>query len=40
MWEAYRPLVFDHRVIDGAEAGVFTIAVKGLLEAMGPETAI
>ena len=33
-------LVFDHRIMDGAEAGAFINSVKGLLEAMGPETAI
>ena len=33
-------LAFDHRVLDGSEAGAFINAVKHRLEAMGPETAI
>ncbi len=33
-------LTFDHRVMDGAEAGAFTRAVKQRLEAIGPETEI
>jgi len=33
-------LGFDHRINDGAESGGFLQAVKGRLEAMGPDTAI
>ena len=33
-------LSFDHRIVDGAEAGQFLNAVKRLLEAMGPDTPI
>ena len=33
-------LSFDHRIIDGAEAGAFMRAVKGRLEAIGPGTPI
>lgn len=33
-------LSFDHRINDGAESSGFLQAVKGRLEAMGPETAI
>ena len=33
-------LSFDHRVVDGAESGVFLRSVKRRLEAVGPETAI
>ena len=33
-------LTFDHRVMDGAEAGEFLNAVKRRLEALGPGTAI
>ncbi|MBI2165299.1 MAG: 2-oxo acid dehydrogenase subunit E2, partial [Chloroflexi bacterium] len=33
-------LAFDHRVIDGAEAGVFLQAVKRRVEAIGPDTPI
>ncbi len=33
-------LSFDHRIVDGAEAGAFLQSVKGLLEAMGPDTPI
>ncbi|MBM3949199.1 MAG: 2-oxo acid dehydrogenase subunit E2 [SAR202 cluster bacterium] len=33
-------LGFDHRIMDGAEAGAFLQAVKRRLEAMGPETAV
>ena len=33
-------LAFDHRINDGAEASGFLQAVKGRLEAMGPDTAI
>ncbi len=33
-------LSFDHRINDGAESGGFLQAVKGRLEAMGPDTAI
>ena len=33
-------LTFDHRVMDGAEAGAFTGSVKRRLEAIGPDTAI
>ena len=33
-------LTFDHRVMDGADAGAFIGAVKTRLEAIGPDTAI
>ena len=33
-------LTFDHRILDGAEAGAFINEVKRLLECVGPETAI
>ena len=33
-------LTFDHRILDGAEAGAFIIEVKRLLEGVGPDTAI
>ena len=33
-------LAFDHRINDGAESSGFLQAVKGRLEAMGPDTAI
>lgn len=33
-------LGFDHRIMDGAEAGAFLQSVKRRLEAMGPETAV
>ena len=33
-------ITFDHRILDGAEAGAFVNAVKSRLEAIGPETAI
>ena len=33
-------LVFDHRIMDGAEASAFINAVKSRLEAMGPGTTI
>ena len=33
-------LAFDHRIMDGAEAGLFMAAVKRRLEAIGPDTAI
>ena len=33
-------LTFDHRVLDGAEAGAFINAVKGRLEGIGPDTRI
>ncbi len=33
-------LSFDHRINDGAEASGFLQAVKGRLEALGPNTAI
>ena len=31
---------FDHRIVDGAEAGAFLESVKGILEAMGEDTPI
>lgn len=31
-------LTFDHRIVDGAEAGSFSASVKRLLEEIGPET--
>ncbi len=33
-------ITFDHRILDGAEAGAFVNAVKTRLEAIGPATAI
>ena len=33
-------LTFDHRILDGAEAGAFINEVKRLLEGIGPDTAI
>ena len=33
-------LTFDHRVMDGSEAGAFVSAVKRLLEAIGPDTPV
>ena len=33
-------LTFDHRIIDGAQAGAFLQSVKDRLEAMGPDTAV
>jgi 2-oxoisovalerate dehydrogenase E2 component (dihydrolipoyl transacylase) len=33
-------LTFDHRILDGAEAGAFINEVKRLLECVGPDTAI
>ena len=33
-------LTFDHRILDGAEAGAFINEVKRLLEGVGPDTAI
>ena len=33
-------LTFDHRILDGAEAGAFINEVKRLLESVGPDTAI
>ena len=33
-------LTFDHRILDGAEAGAFINEVKRLLEVVGPDTAI
>ncbi len=33
-------LTFDHRILDGREAGAFLQSVKARLEAMGPEMAI
>ena len=33
-------LTFDHRVMDGSEAGAFLSAVKRLLEAIGPDTPV
>jgi 2-oxoisovalerate dehydrogenase E2 component (dihydrolipoyl transacylase) len=33
-------LTFDHRVMDGADVGAFTTAVKRRLEAIGPDAAI
>ncbi|MBI2171847.1 MAG: 2-oxo acid dehydrogenase subunit E2 [Chloroflexi bacterium] len=31
---------FDHRILDGAEAGAFMISVKRRLEALGPDTSV
>ena len=31
---------FDHRIMDGAEASAFINAVKGRLEAVGPNTGL
>ena len=33
-------LTFDHRIVDGAEAGAFTSSVKRLLEEVGPDTRV
>ena len=33
-------LTFDHRIMDGAEASAFINAVKGRLEAIGPDTTV
>ena len=33
-------LTFDHRILDGADAGAFVGAVKQRLEAIGPDTAV
>ena len=33
-------LTFDHRVLDGAQAGAFLASVRGRLEAIGPDTRI
>ena len=33
-------LSFDHRILDGLEAGAFLQAVKGKLEGIGPDTPI
>ena len=33
-------ITFDHRILDGAEAGAFVNAAKGRLEAIGPDTVI
>ena len=33
-------LTFDHRVMDGSEAGAFVSAVKRLLESIGPDTPV
>ena len=33
-------LSFDHRIVDGAEAGAFLASVKVRLEAIGPDTAV
>jgi len=33
-------LTFDHRILDGSEAGAFLQSVRARLEAIGPETAI
>lgn len=33
-------LTFDHRIIDGAEAGAFASSVKRLLEEVGPDTRV
>ena len=33
-------LTFDHRVLDGSEAGAFVSAVKRLLESIGPDTPV
>ena len=33
-------LTFDHRIVDGAEAGEFTSSVKRLLEEVGPDTRV
>ena len=33
-------LTFDHRIVDGAEAGAFSASVKRLLEEVGPDTRI
>jgi 2-oxoisovalerate dehydrogenase E2 component (dihydrolipoyl transacylase) len=36
----YSCLTFDHRVLDGLQAGRFMQALKRRLEAIGPGTAI
>jgi 2-oxoisovalerate dehydrogenase E2 component (dihydrolipoyl transacylase) len=33
-------LTFDHRIVDGAQAGAFLQSVKRRLEAMGPDTTV
>ena len=33
-------LTFDHRIVDGAEAGAFTSSVKRILEEVGPDTRV
>ena len=33
-------LTFDHRILDGSEAGAFINDVKRLLEGVGPDTPI
>jgi 2-oxoisovalerate dehydrogenase E2 component (dihydrolipoyl transacylase) len=33
-------ITFDHRILDGAEAGAFVNAVKDRLEAIYPDTAV
>ena len=33
-------LTFDHRIVDGAEAGAFAASVKRLLEEVGPDTRV
>jgi pyruvate/2-oxoglutarate dehydrogenase complex dihydrolipoamide acyltransferase (E2) component len=33
-------LSFDHRILDGRQAGAFLAVVKGRLEAFGTETAL
>ena len=33
-------LTFDHRILDGAEAGAFLADVKRRLEAIGPDTSV
>ena len=33
-------LTFDHRIVDGAEAGAFSASVKRLLEEVGPDTRV
>ena len=36
----YISLTFDHRILDGADAGVFMVSIKRRLEAIGPDTPI